>query len=485
MQLFRSRTGLITLALAAVVMMGSYVYGGRLLGQAVPSPTCVNHVPACPDGYTLTCETQGWVTDSCSDLGYLCHNPQIRNIGHIENVTCVSGEGGNEETCTDAQFPLCSNTDSFSPGQQLCPPGQHEVLTTATRCGAQGNYGRCFRCEPNAGEGPHYCCNTTSFSCESLDTEAMPICAGDTPQYSTLNECSAACVGEGGGGSMVLHYTFDNEEGTAVKDSSGNHNDGVMLDGANRVNGCMHFDGDNDRVEIAKNLDDQTFTFAAWVKKEDGGTNTPNFIASYIDDGWGVGLMAPEGPSKLFITQVAALAEFSNAQTGPGAFHHMAVTFDGSYVKFYIDGKLDSTKTFSGTFDSKGGPYELGWRGFPEGSRPNQVKSAFKGFLDDVRVYDSVLDESQIKALMNQKASCSQNTNSSSSSTTGGQCAQTEYTMTVASTAKFGGEGGGYSGAHVDCSTNMPAGGWQLANKQCVLGTDTNCIAMYCLWKKS
>jgi len=87
----------------------------------------------------------------------------------------------------------------------------------------------------------------------------------------------------------------------------------------------------------------------------------------------------------------------SNGTTGlipiDGNWYKVAVTYDGTSIKFYKDGVLDNTVTLSGRVVTT----DEDWRmGVPEiGTSPNQRYIEF----DEMRVYNRVLDLAEIAAL--------------------------------------------------------------------------------------
>lgn len=78
-----------------------------------------------------------------------------------------------------------------------------------------------------------------------------------------------------------------------------------------------------------------------------------------------------------------------------GEWAHVAVTYDGADVRFYINGALDSTLPTGGPLTTNAGPVRIG----------NDVNwdQSPKGMLDDVRIWDVAASDAEIASLMNQK----------------------------------------------------------------------------------
>ena len=80
-------------------------------------------------------------------------------------------------------------------------------------------------------------------------------------------------------------------------------------------------------------------------------------------------------------------------------WHHLLATFDGKYLKLYIDDKLVDTNDTGvvGTLGHANVPLMIGAE--PTGSSPTAGKY-FLGALDDLRIYDRALSEAEVSALV-------------------------------------------------------------------------------------
>jgi hypothetical protein len=79
------------------------------------------------------------------------------------------------------------------------------------------------------------------------------------------------------------------------------------------------------------------------------------------------------------------------------AWTHVAVTYDGTAQKVYVNGALETTVPVSGSIDTNNMPLSLGRSGFGG--------SNFTGLMDEVRVYNVALDQTQINTVMNSTGS--------------------------------------------------------------------------------
>ena len=76
-----------------------------------------------------------------------------------------------------------------------------------------------------------------------------------------------------------------------------------------------------------------------------------------------------------------------------GAWHHAAFVIDGQTVKVYVDGVEVAEEDKVGTYwySSYSGPFSLG------AARVNGDARYYKGYIDEVAVYDRVLTAREIR----------------------------------------------------------------------------------------
>ncbi len=192
---------------------------------------------------------------------------------------------------------------------------------------------------------------------------------------------------------LVAYYALDNN----VEDGSGNGNHGTLQGTPQWVEGligrALQFNGSTDYVEVADapGLDiTNTITIAVWVKANTFG-DWRGFVvkgletAPYAMQMWGDGSLrfgwnwdSPAGA-------VGDGLRNSNAKIPLGEWAHLAVTYDGSTLRFYINGGLDTREVdVSLVFGTNNEPLILGCD-FPGGDE------YFDGAMDDVRIYNRAL----------------------------------------------------------------------------------------------
>lgn len=202
---------------------------------------------------------------------------------------------------------------------------------------------------------------------------------------------------DGTGG--CAYYQFDGN--TQDSTSCGNH--GIAYGGATYVSGhigqAINLDGSNDYVELPANLCDGTdFTFAAWVWWDGGGiwqrifdfgANTERYM-----------LLTPRsgGDTLRFAISVTSYSDEQRleaaSQLTAGQWTHLAVTISGNTGKLFVGGSPVATNT-SMTLN----PSDLKTMRNYLGRSQFTPDPYFNGRLDEVRIADYALTDTEIAAL--------------------------------------------------------------------------------------
>jgi hypothetical protein len=211
---------------------------------------------------------------------------------------------------------------------------------------------------------------------------------------------------------LVLALNFDEASGATVLDHSGvtTPNNGTMNAGVSRVGGrsaaagsALQFNGTTGMVSIADSasLDlTSAVTISAWVRwgggadwqslllKERGTAAAPGLSYSlYAND------PTRTRPAGFFRLNGVDQSVASTTPLPLNTWTHIAVTYGGGFMRFYVNGVQVSQVAQAGNLTASNNPLRLGgntlWGEF------------FAGQLDDVRIYNRVLAVGEIQADMN------------------------------------------------------------------------------------
>jgi len=216
----------------------------------------------------------------------------------------------------------------------------------------------------------------------------------------------------------VTHWNFDESSGTTAADASSSAINATLFGGASFAGGAnsnaLQFDGtsgyasipDDNRIDFGSNED---FTVAVWIQADANQLSAINsdsdvvekwsgsggypFVIRYVNqldsaDSGKIIVARYDGPNNPGMRSTVTI--------DGGQFHHVAFVKNGSTLSLYINGQLDGTVTDTVTGDtSNNSPLFLNRRG---GGTANW----FTGAIDDLRIYNTGLSDTEIAQLASQ-----------------------------------------------------------------------------------
>jgi concanavalin A-like lectin/glucanase superfamily protein len=202
---------------------------------------------------------------------------------------------------------------------------------------------------------------------------------------------------------LVAEYCF---AGSAA-DSSGRGRHGVVhgaelvVDRFGRPGHAYGFDGIDDYIEVAPppTLSPEALSVSVWAKYAprdfDGYTNclVAQDDGNDEDQSRRVFQLSTEGGRIIWHRMIGARDPMCRRRVQPGVWCHVVAVHDRGMNRLYVDGTLcDSVAHRLWAHDSQ--PLHIGRKGTPE------PYFFFKGHLDDIRLYDRALSESEIQQLL-------------------------------------------------------------------------------------
>jgi len=208
---------------------------------------------------------------------------------------------------------------------------------------------------------------------------------------------------------LVGLWHFDEgSEATTVADSSGYSNTGTIYEAtpgvAGKFGNALSFDGINDYVEVPDHdILDITgeITIECWVKREQAAYQTliSKWSAEDNNRSYLVALTA-DNKVRFWITSVGTwgtLQELTSSGTVGTEWTHIAATYDGTKMNIYINSVKDANE-FSSTISIFTGTAKLMFGVHPAYmTNVRYVPGYFNGILDQVRIWDGALTESDIE----------------------------------------------------------------------------------------
>ena len=259
----------------------------------------------------------------------------------------------------------------------------------------------------------------------ALDAGADPQ-SGDAGEVNTQDAGPHVFVPEEG---LVVHYRFNESSGNAVHDYAGD-NDALIVGtpenfeqwvSAGRVDGALKLacgaapqGGTGHYVELPQGilLGLREASISLWLNRSGGpmwqrvfdlGSGQPVWLFFTPYGGTGLPVVAGRTPALIFVDFVpiadapAGEGQLSINESIPvSTWTHFALTWSADQVKVYLNGKLAAQTTTHGAVK----PSDLGNTGQNYLGRSQfETDPYFDGLLDEFRIYDHVLSESDVAEL--------------------------------------------------------------------------------------
>ena len=202
------------------------------------------------------------------------------------------------------------------------------------------------------------------------------------------------------GSGLVGYWPLDDTSGPTAYDESGTGNDGSIQDSPVTANGIgvsdsFHFDGNDDHVSVPNDNSIELgtvdrVTVSAWVTKDSAQSG---WIAMLQHSDESYNLQFDNGNEPEFTIHDDGswvTAQYGNSVSS-NQWHHYVGTYDGTTIRFYVDGTLVDTNTVG----------DMDETNLPLGIAENLDASGrhLDGKMDEIRLYDRALSASEVSQL--------------------------------------------------------------------------------------
>jgi hypothetical protein len=203
----------------------------------------------------------------------------------------------------------------------------------------------------------------------------------------------------------VAEWSFDEGKGTTAADLTGHGHTATISKATwtrGRFGDALKFDGKSSCASVAgsSELDfNEEFTLETWVRPEGLGLHSviaqEDEAAAESEDPFAYALLSGdeenEGP-RIWVRHPGGERGSAVGPTLPqGAWSHLAVTDDGAYLRFYVNGDLTDTQP-AVPLTTGSGPLTIGCMPI--------YGDYFKGRVDEVRVYGRTLTGAEVDSDM-------------------------------------------------------------------------------------
>lgn len=199
----------------------------------------------------------------------------------------------------------------------------------------------------------------------------------------------------GTGTDLISSWPLDENSGTIATDVADGNN-GTITGAAwsTGISGsCLHFNGSTDWVKVLKapNMDlTNSITMMAWAKTEEN--KTVKIFQKGDWDGHGLGQGKWDGWNGhiRLSNNTSVTLHWGDGLPVLNEWYHLAMTYDGVTMKFYVNGQLKNSQPVSGAL-------KVNTRDVSIGS-DNGAQKFFIGSIDEVKIFGVALSQTEIQA---------------------------------------------------------------------------------------
>ena len=203
----------------------------------------------------------------------------------------------------------------------------------------------------------------------------------------------------------VAVWLFEEGSGKVVKDASGNGHDGEFTGSLQwvkaRYGTGLEFPGDGSGyivVDSTKKLELETLSIEAWVKVKEPTDKWQGILCKQevgcTDRNYGIWVQVNQ---KVLHAQIGANGACAFNMNGTmeitdNVWHHLAFTYDGDMGRLYVDGRLETEKPNTNSFQSTA-PITIG---VPNVDNTNGLL----GVIEEIRISNIARTQNEIKEAM-------------------------------------------------------------------------------------
>ena len=243
-------------------------------------------------------------------------------------------------------------------------------------------------------------CNTTLTltTSSSTPTGVFPLIISGTGSGVAASASVSLNIGAGTNlaSGLMARWDFNELRGLVTADTSGNGNTGTLHNvswAASVCAGCVLLNGSTSYVSVSESSTLEAasqMTVSMWLRPNSSGNTDPRTVSKLYS--WDVKL---NGSSRSPQFTAGGMYGMLNYSLGLNQWQHVVFTFSSGALKGYVNGK---PVAFAANTFTAGSTLPLQMYGLYLGTDPSKT-AFYKGYMDDVRIYNRVLSDSDVASL--------------------------------------------------------------------------------------
>jgi chitodextrinase len=201
---------------------------------------------------------------------------------------------------------------------------------------------------------------------------------------------------------LMAAWNFNEGAGTTAADFTANGNTATLSGTtwtAGKYGGGLSFGGTSSHLSIANssslNISGSEMTISLWMNPLAPSNSDTVVIGKFWNTSWtdpyyqyGLEMASGNRPALVIGTTSGYRSAVMSSAVPYGQWTHVSVTFNGTQVKFYINGVLTDTQSLVGIITARNNSMNIG--------ADQSNSQGFKGVLDDIRIYNKVLSQTEV-----------------------------------------------------------------------------------------
>ena len=197
---------------------------------------------------------------------------------------------------------------------------------------------------------------------------------------------------------LVAAYSFSEGSGATVADASGNGNTGTIVNAtwtnSGKYGNALAFNESNARVDISDSTSlrlSSGMTLEAWVQPSIVNSTWRDVVYKGNDNYYLAGT-SPNG-SLPAVGATGGTTIYGNSALTVNTWAHLAATYDGANLRLYLNGIQVANQARTVNLTTSANPLQIGG--------DTIFGQYFSGLIDEVRVYNRALTQTEIQTDMN------------------------------------------------------------------------------------
>ncbi len=199
------------------------------------------------------------------------------------------------------------------------------------------------------------------------------------------------------------HYPLDGDGINLKGIAASTKNTSSSTNRKGQLNSAVLFSGNDSYFEALENLSTDEFSVSFWVNPSEASTGVQTIFSQVnkkTANNKGLELSIRNKVFSLAVPVDSSFYQLNASDTiVPGSWYHIAITYDGSFLRLYINGVPVKIGIYTNFFNTSENKLTLACQ---KGDGTGARSSFFVGKIDDFRIYSRSINDAEVNELFEQ-----------------------------------------------------------------------------------